>query len=67
MDHFKQNFIDFGCNNKEFIRGMSSWAADKKVAVLKKILGTGLDGEASSVTEMELAVIENQLETYFGE
>jgi len=66
MDHFHQNFINFGCNNKEFLRGLSSWAADKRLAVLKKILGTGLDGDAS-VTEMELAVIENHLEMCFGE
>jgi hypothetical protein len=63
MDHYLQRFIDFGCNTKEFLRGMSSWAPDKRLAILKKIL-TGPEGE-STVSEMELAVIENKLETYF--
>jgi len=42
---------------------MSSWKTEKRLAILKKIL-TGPDAE-SVVTEMELAVIENHLETYF--
>jgi hypothetical protein len=63
MDHFLQNFIEFGCNSKDFLRGMSSWAPEKRLAILKKIL-IGPEGE-SAVTEMELAVIENKLETYF--
>ena len=63
MDHYFQRFIEFGCNSKDFLRGMSSWEPDKRLAILKKIF-TRPDGK-SVVTEMELAVIENKLETYF--
>ena len=42
---------------------MSSWVPDKRHAILKKIL-IGPKGE-NAVSEMELAVIENELETYF--
>ena len=63
MDHFLQNFIEFGCNSEEFLRGVSSWAPEKRLVVLKKIL-TGPEG-GSAVTEMELAVIENKLAMYF--
>lgn len=42
---------------------MSLWAPEKRLATLKKIL-TGPEGE-SVVTEMVVAVIENNLETYF--
>ena len=63
MDRYLQHFTEFGCNNLDFLRGMSSWAAEKRLAILKKIL-TGPD-DGSAVTEMEVAVIENQLETYF--
>ena len=42
---------------------MSSWTLEKRLSILKKIL-TGPEGK-STVSEMELAVIENNLETYF--
>jgi hypothetical protein len=63
MDRYLQHFVDFGCNSLDFLRGMSSWAPDKRLAVLKKML-TAPEGK-SAATEMELAVIENKLETYF--
>ncbi|KIM47074.1 hypothetical protein M413DRAFT_23358 [Hebeloma cylindrosporum] len=65
MDRHLQHFLDFGCNSSEFLRGMSLWAPKKRLATLKKIL-TGPEGE-SVATEMELAVIENHLETYFAD
>ncbi|KIM47072.1 hypothetical protein M413DRAFT_63304 [Hebeloma cylindrosporum] len=65
MDHHLQRFIDFGCDNEEFLRGISSWAEGNRVAILKKIL-TRPKGE-SGVTEMEVAVIDNNLEAYFGD
>jgi len=63
MDRYLQHFTEFGCNSLDFLRGMSSWAPEKRLAILKKIL-TAPEGE-SAVTEMELAVIENKLEAYF--
>ena len=64
MDRYLQHFVDFGCNSLDFLRGMLSWAPEKRVAILKKIL-TAPDSGKSAVTEMELAVIENKLEMYF--
>jgi hypothetical protein len=63
MDRYLPHFVDFGCNSLDFLRGMSSWAPEKRLAILKKIL-TGPEGE-SAATQMEVAVIENQLEIYF--
>ena len=63
MDRYLQHFVDFGCNSLDFLCGMSSWAPEKRLAILKKIL-TASEGK-SAATEMEVAVIENKLETYF--
>ena len=64
MDRYLEHFVEFGCNSLDFLRGMSSWAPEKRLAILKKIL-TRPDLGESAVTEMELAVIENKLEMYF--
>ena len=65
MDHLIQNFINFGCNTQEFLRGISSWAPEKRHDILKKILTGSKGGGRVTATEMEIAVIENKLETYF--
>ena len=63
MDRYLQHFVDFGCNSLDLLHGVSSWAPEKRLAILKKIF-TAPEGE-STATEMEVAVIENELETYF--
>jgi len=62
MGRFLKHFLDFGCSNEQFLRGLSEWAPEAKEKLLRKVLG-GPEGHGAS--EMELAVIQNQLESYF--
>jgi hypothetical protein len=62
MGRFLKHFLDFGCSNEEFLRGVSKWAPEAKEKLLRKVLA-GPEGHGAS--EMELAVIQNQLESYF--
>ena len=62
MNRFLRHFLDFGCSNEKFLRGVAEWAPDAKEKLLRKILA-GPEGHGPS--EMELAVIQNQLEGYF--
>jgi hypothetical protein len=71
MDRFLPHFIDFGCGNREFLQAISAWAPDKRNALLRKILGLSAgrppqvgDSDDHPASEMDLAVIENQFETY---
>ncbi|KAF8150894.1 hypothetical protein B0H34DRAFT_801805 [Crassisporium funariophilum] len=63
MDHFLQRFIDFGCTNEEFLRGVSMWRKEKLRDFLERLLQ---DPERASVSNMELLVLENHFETYFS-
>jgi hypothetical protein len=62
MDRFLQKFLAFGCSNEGFLRGISSWVPEAREKLLRKVFA-GPGGRQAS--EMELAVIQNQLERYF--
>ncbi|KIM35254.1 hypothetical protein M413DRAFT_79558, partial [Hebeloma cylindrosporum] len=62
MDGFLKHFLDFGCYNEGFLRGLSKWDPEEKAKLLKKILA-GPEGKGA--TEMEIAVIQNHLGRYF--
>jgi hypothetical protein len=62
MGRFLKHFVDFGCSNEEFLRGVSKWAPEAKEKLLRKVL---VRPEGHGASEMELAVIQNQLESYF--
>ena len=67
MDHFLQNFIDYGCDDEECLRGMSLWQQDDRLRVLKEILGTNGPDAKAATRRMAVATIESGVRRYFLE
>ncbi|KJA16866.1 hypothetical protein HYPSUDRAFT_71041 [Hypholoma sublateritium FD-334 SS-4] len=63
MQHILR-FVEFGCTTTEYLRGVSTWPAEQRHKLLVKILQAGRGG---AVPQMDIAVLENQFETYFGD
>lgn len=63
MDRYFTAFINFGCTTETHLRSFARFAQEKKYSILKQLLvnQSGVEG----FTEMDVAVLENQLETYF--
>lgn len=55
-------FAEFGCTTTEYLRGVSEWPAEQRHKLLVKILQPEWGG---AVPQMDIAVLENQFETYF--
>lgn len=55
-------FVEFGCTTTEYLRGVSTWPAEQRHKLLVKILQPERRG---AVPHMDIAVLENQFETYF--
>ncbi|KAF8199725.1 hypothetical protein BJ912DRAFT_950118 [Pholiota molesta] len=65
MLHYLGRFVDFGCVTSTQLRSVSEWRPAQRHNLLEKILTFGkLDAMPS---EMDIAVLENQFETYFLE
>jgi len=60
MDRFLEHFIDFGCRSQDFLCSISSWAPDKRHEIEEILRGD------HGISETEISVIENKLETYLA-
>ncbi|KJA16865.1 hypothetical protein HYPSUDRAFT_206660 [Hypholoma sublateritium FD-334 SS-4] len=64
MMQYILRFVEFGCTTTEYLRGLSTWPPEQRHKLLVKIL----QGERGGpVPQMDIAVLENQLDTYFME
>ena len=61
MQHILR-FVEFGCTTTEYLRGVSTWPAEQRHKLLVKILRPERGG---AVPRMDIAVLENQFDTYF--
>ena len=60
MQHILR-FVQFGCTMTEYLHGVSTWPVKQRYKLLVKIL----QPERGAVPQMDIAVLENQFETYF--
>ncbi|KAF8884077.1 hypothetical protein CPB84DRAFT_176979 [Gymnopilus junonius] len=63
MDHYLSAFIKFGCSTESHLRSFAKFNQEKKYGILKELLAAHPVTEG--FTEMDVAVLENQLEVYY--
>ncbi|KAF9480010.1 hypothetical protein BDN70DRAFT_932122 [Pholiota conissans] len=66
MMQYLKPFMDFGCVTETHLRSVSMWLPEKRHNLVKTILKSG-SGLVAEPTEMDVAILVNQLETYFLE
>jgi hypothetical protein len=67
MTHHLQRFVDFGCTTSPYLRSVSRWPAEQRYKLLKRILESGERDAGVSPSEMDIAILEHQFDTYFME
>ncbi|KAF9480012.1 hypothetical protein BDN70DRAFT_656686 [Pholiota conissans] len=66
MLQYTQQFMDFGCTSNKYLRAVSLWRKEQRYNLVRKIMQSSRATE-SEPTEMDIAILVNQFETYFLE